>query len=304
MSSRVVQGGELPKSFGVNTGVKQGCVLAPVIFNLVLVVATLVFRHNISAADGVRIKYRLDGSLFNIRRLQAVTKVTNDTIFDLQYADDAALPNHTLDGLQRQLDAIYSAYFRAGLVVNCKKTEVLYLPLDSSLPPTFYISGDQLGLTEQFTYLGSIITSTCDLTAEIQHRVNLASAFFGRLSKRVFTNRDLSTPTKMAVYNAIFVSTLFYACEGWTPYCRHIRALEAFHIRCLQTILHVHWCDKIPHVEIRRRAGTTCLETILLRRQLRWLGHVIRMPGNRLPRRLLYSELSCGRRSVGVKEAF
>jgi len=103
----------------------------------------------------------------------------------------------------------------------------------------------------------------------------------------------------MAVYNAICVSILLYACEGWTPYCRHIRALEAFHIRCLQTILHVHWWDTIPHVEIRRRAGTPCLETILLRRQLRWLGHVIRMPGNRLPRRLLYSELSCGRRSVG-----
>jgi len=73
----------------------------------------------------------------------------------------------------------------------------------------------------------------------------------------------------MAVYNAICVSTLLYACEGWAPYRRHIRALEAFHIRCLETILHVHWWDKISHVEIRRKAGTTCLETILLRRQLR-----------------------------------
>ena len=208
-----MQGGELSKSFGVNTGVKQGCDLAPVIFNLFLVAATLVFHHNISAADGVCIKYRLDGSLFNICRLQAVTKVTN-TIFDLQYADNAALPSHTPDGLQRQLDAISSAYSSAGLVVSSKKTEVLYLPSDSSLPPTFYISGDQLGLTEQFTYLGSIITSTCNLTADIQHRVNLTSASFERLSKRVFTNRDLSTGAKMGVYNAICVSTLLYACEG------------------------------------------------------------------------------------------
>jgi len=240
-----------------------------------------------SAADGVRIKYRLDGSLLNIRRLQAVTKVTNDTIFDLQYADDGALPSHTPDGLQRKLDAISSAYSRAELVVNSKKWKVLYLPSDSSLPPTFCISRDELGLTEQFTYLGSIITSTCDLTAEIQHRVNPASASFERLSKRIFTNCDLSTRTKMAVYNAICVSTQLYACEGWTPYRRHIRALEAFHIRCLQTTLHVHWWDKIPHVEIRCRSGITSLETILLRRQLRWLGHVIRMPRNRVPRRLL-----------------
>ena len=41
MNARVVQGGEMSKSFGVNTGVKQGCVLAPIIFNLFLVAVTL-----------------------------------------------------------------------------------------------------------------------------------------------------------------------------------------------------------------------------------------------------------------------
>jgi len=87
--------------------------------------------------------------LFNIRRLQAVTKVTNDNILDLQHADDAALASHTPDGLQRQLDAISSIYSRAGLVVNSKKTEVLHLSSDSSLSQTFCIRGDQFGITEQ-----------------------------------------------------------------------------------------------------------------------------------------------------------
>ena len=52
MSARVVQVGELSKSFGVNTGVKQGCVLAPVIFNLFLVAVALVFRHNQGRTQG------------------------------------------------------------------------------------------------------------------------------------------------------------------------------------------------------------------------------------------------------------
>jgi len=88
--------------------------------------------------------HRLDGSLFNIHRLQAVTKVPNDTIFDVQYADDGALPSHTPDGLQQQLHVISSVFSPAGVGVNSKKTEVFYLPSDSSSPPTFFISGINL----------------------------------------------------------------------------------------------------------------------------------------------------------------
>jgi len=55
---------------------------------------------------------------FNIRRCQAVAKVTNNTIFDLQNADDAALPSHTPDGLQQELDAISSAQsFKTGRIL-------------------------------------------------------------------------------------------------------------------------------------------------------------------------------------------
>jgi len=41
--------------------------------------------------------------------------------------------------------------------------------------------------------------------------------------------------------------------------------------------------DKIPHVEIRHRAHCLSMEAIMAERQLRWTGHVIRMPENRLP---------------------
>jgi len=79
---------------------------------------------------------------------------------------------------------------------------------------------------------------------------------------------------------------------------RHIKAFEAFHIHSLQSILGIRWWQKIPHTELFEKAGITPAEHLLLR-QLRWLGHVIRMPDNRLPRRLLYGELTVGQRSVG-----
>ena len=58
----------------------------------------------------------------------------------------------------------------------------------------------------------------------------------------------------------------------------------------------------MTHSEIRSRAGIPTIETVLLHRQLRWLGHVIRMPHSRLPHSVLYGQLRLGRRSVGGQE--
>ena len=121
----------------------------------------------------------------------------------------------------------------------------------------------------------------------------------GRLSKRVFGNQNLTIHTKIVVYNAVFISTILYGCETWVPYRRHIRLLESFHIRRLQLILGLRWWHKVTDSEIRSMAGTPTIESMLLHRQLRWLGHVIRMPHSRLPHCVLNGQLRLGRRSVG-----
>ena len=92
-------------------------------FNLFLAAVMAAVRSDISPADSVSLSYRLDGSLFNLRRLKAQTKVSVDHVIELQYADDAAVLRGTPDGLQRSLNLINDWYSRAGLIINTTETE-------------------------------------------------------------------------------------------------------------------------------------------------------------------------------------
>ena len=150
-----------------------------------------------------------------------------------------------------------------------------------------------------FKYLGTHISNDCKLDTEISYRVSQASRALGRLQTRVFKNHNLSIHTKVEVYTAVCLSILLYGSESWTIYARHLKTLEAWHIRSLRVILNVTWRDKLTHKEIFRRTGSTSLESQLGRRQLRWMGHVIRMDATRLPKQLLYGELSSGLRKAG-----
>ena len=93
--------------------------------------------------------------------------------------------------------------------------------------------------------------------------------------------------------------TLLYGCETWTVYQHHAKKLNHFHTTCLRKRLNIRWQNKVPDTEVLRSAGSLSIHTILMKSQIRWAGHVVRMPDHRLPKHLLYGELQQGRRTQG-----
>ena len=295
MKGTILFNGNSSEPFTISNGVKQGCVLAPTLFGIFF---ALVLKHAFgNSTEGVYLRTRSDGKLFNISRLKAKTKVREVLIRDMLFADDAAVATHREDELQTLMDKFSSACDDFGLTISIKKTNVLAQETD--LPPSIRINNQELDVVHQFTYLGSTITDNLSLDTELDRRIGKATSTMARLTSRVWTNSKLTTATKMSVYRACVVSTLMYGSEAWTTYAKHEKRLDVFHMRCLRRILNIHWQDKITNTEVLHRASLPSMYTLLKQRRLRWLGHVRRMEDVRIPKALLYGELSRGGRGTG-----
>ena len=294
MRGTVQHDGNVSKPFRILNGVKQGCVLAPTLFGIFF--SLLLKQAFGTAEEGIYLHTRTDGKLFNPSRLKAKTKVKKTVIRDMLFADDAAIAAHSPSQLQSLMDRFANACTDFGLTVSLKKTKVL---AQATTSPKITINNYQLEVVEQFIYLGSTITSKLSLKKELDRRIGMAASTFSRLSTRVWKNPRLSIKTKVTVYNACVVSTLLYGSECWTTNAAQEQRLNVFHMRSLRKLLGISWMSRTPNTVVLSKSGLPTMFTILRQRRLRWLGHVRRMNDGRIPKELLYGELSSGKRNLG-----
>ena len=86
----------------MNTGVKQGCLIAPTLFSIFLTAVLQLVSECMQS--GVKTKYRFI-DIFNVRRLRAKTETATEAIHELQYADDNMIMAHSKEELQLAVTA-------------------------------------------------------------------------------------------------------------------------------------------------------------------------------------------------------
>ena len=204
--------------------------------------------------EGVYVRFRYDGSIFDLRRLSAKTKTLNSLIYEALFADDCALMAHKPGDLQAMLDRFSDASKQFGLTISLGKTEVLF---QRTPKPAIFIDDVKLKVVDSFKYLGSMISNDGSLDKVIAFRICKVRKALGRMRNRLLNHHNVTLDTKLKVYRAVVLSSLLYGCETWTVYRRHLKQLERFHQRALRSILGIRWQDRVTNTGVFER--TNCI---------------------------------------------
>lgn len=250
--------------FQVKTGVRQGCVMSALLFNIVI--DWVMRRTTEDQTRGIR------WTLFS-------------ALEDLDFADDLALVSHTHQHMQEKTSRLSYFAQQVGLKINQKKSEVMALNISDPLP--IHVNGEALLTTNEFTYLGSIVRYDGGAHNDIKNRINKARNAF-RMLNNIWKSQQYRNKTKLKLYQSCVLSTLLYGAECWRMTENDIRQLSVFHTRSLRRICRIFWPSKISNKDLLTRCQQDSMANIITKRRWNWIGHVLRREHDSIPRVALH----------------
>ena len=183
--------------FPSKVGLKQGCNLSPLLFNLF--VNDLLTEVNKSFPDSPQ----LNGMPINA----------------LMYADDLVLISETEEGLQGLLDILYQFTETWNLKVNKSKTKSMHFSRSKIAPEKLKFGSDVLESTESYCYLGTIFTKNGSLNEAGNALHDKAIKAMYGLIRKVNKHRSCTPGTMLHLFEKMVLPISLYNSEVWGTMC-------------------------------------------------------------------------------------
>ena len=279
--AQVRVGGMLSNPFDIESGLRQGCVLSALLFNLVMEKVT---RTIINREEGIQ--------LDNIK------------INDLTYADDVDLIAENDEDLINMVNTYKGVAEKIGLQINYTKTKLMCMSRrNNNNNRNFEIDQESIERVTKFKYLGVTITDGNKMNEEINARISAANRSFYSL-RDIMKRKNISRSTKLRTYNSIIRPIALHASETWVLTKRLEQRLMVFENTILRNITgpifdreEERWRRR-HNWELRQETKQERIIDVVKRNKLRWAGHVARMEENRIPRKVMNACVE-GRRPRG-----
>jgi len=174
----------------ITQGVRQGCPLSFVLFNLYL-----------------------DGAIWIWLQKLKTSKYFKELIFNtLLYADDQFIISDTQNNLPKAVYLLYSISKEYNLEIATKKTKVFGFIGADHLRTKIIINNEKLEQVGQFTYLGCSISY--QFSNDVESKLAKFLQLIGTIKRTIF--RKVRTETILKICNTLVLPTFLYGSENWT----------------------------------------------------------------------------------------
>ena len=150
--------------FNVECGLRQGCNLSPLLFN--------IFINEFAE---------------QIQRLNRGVVVRDNNVSILMYADDIVLIAETETNLQIMLNTLYEWCSTWGLVINNNKSAVVHFRSSSTeiTQHKFVCGSEIINIAKSYKYLGVLLTDTLDYNVMVKNVAQAANRALDLLISKV-----------------------------------------------------------------------------------------------------------------------
>jgi hypothetical protein len=184
----------LTESFLANQGVKQGCILSPLLFNIFLA----DFSDYVSKPECHPVK------------------VLQEEMSCIMWADDIILFSQSEEGLQSMLDNLYSYTVDNGMQINADKTKVMiFNKTGKFFRRTFRVGNDQIFSTNEYKYLGFLITPSGSIAAGLKNLKDRALKAYYKLKSGLGYYFYSYPGITCYLFDTMVKPILLYASDFW-----------------------------------------------------------------------------------------
>ena len=276
--SAVLLSGELGEYFLTTVGVRQGCILSPVLFN--------IFLENIMQDA--------------LKNYESKVSIGGRQLCNLRFADDIDLIGRTEKELQELTTRLEKSASAFGMEISSEKSKILVNSNTETKTTNIIMNGEILEEVKEFKYLGALINSKGTSVKEIKTRLAIALSSMAKLTK-IWKNNGIKTGSKLKLYKTLVTSIASYGCESWTLTEDTQRRIQAFEMKCFRRILNISYKehktnDFVWNKVLSYDRKIEPLLSTIKRRKMKWFGHVTRH--NSLSKTILQGTVE-GRRKRG-----
>ena len=229
--AQVRSGNGLSEVINLERGVRQGSVLSPLLFLLVM-----------------------DSLLIDLAHAEAGVSINGIYTGSLCHADDLRSIAPNMAALEKQVDIIKSFTEANSLKLNLDKLELLEMSRGLQPPEcTLSIGTNSVSSTATAKCLGTIWSHNMSPKFSIENNINKARrAFFGLGSLGIFHGKQ-NPLTSSEVFEVCVLSVCLYGCENWLLTEPLLLTLEAFQAEIGKRILNLpkHHSNLIPLIALR-----------------------------------------------------